>query len=334
MSHKVPRVLFRVVIVVAIAFFLVEAPPALLAPRYEWARRWQYRVAVPAWRCLRFPGFVLKRDRRCPVSEVWSAMEPTRDTEAWRLAVASVRIVRSEGGFEELETPAGEFWAPTGEKLAVAEELEEQTHEEYGGNGSGVRPGDVVMDCGASVGVFTRNALREGASLVIAIEPAPWSVECLRRNFAAEIGQGRVIVVPQGAWDRDDKLELTVAKDRSTSAGTIVLGHGSRLRAVVPLTTIDHIAQELKLSRLDFIKMDIEGAEPNALRGAVQTVARFQPRLAISLEHRPSDPDTIPALTRKLWPDYREECGPCRNADGHLQPTVMFARSSRPAGTN
>ena len=71
--------------------------------------------------------------------------------------------------------------------------------------------------------------------------------------------------------------------------------------------------------------MDIEGAELNALRGAARTVAQFHPRLAVSLEHRTTDPATIPALTRRLWPEYRTECGPCSNQNGHLQPTMMFA---------
>ncbi len=326
--------LFSLAIALAVILFVTVGTLLLLAPRYEWAHRWRTRAAVQVWRCWNYPAFALHRDRHCSPAAVWSGMVALRQTDEWRRAVQSVRIVRLEGAFEELTTPAGKFWAPRREEWAIAEDLYEEAQAEYGGSGRGVRAGDVVLDCGASVGVFTRAALRAGASLVVAIEPAPWPVECLRRNFAAEIGQGRVIVVPKGVWDREDKLERTVAQERSTSAGTVVLGHGTRLGAIVPLTTIDQIVQDLKLSRVDFIKMDIEGAEPNALRGAVQTVAHFRPRLAVSLEHRQSDPDTIPALTRKLWPDYQEECGPCGNIADHMQPGVMFARSSRAAGAN
>jgi FkbM family methyltransferase len=62
---------------------------------------------------------------------------------------------------------------------------------------------------------------------------------------------------------------------------------------VVPLTTIDKLVDELRLPSVDFVKMDIEGAEMQALKGAVATVRRFHPRMAISVEHRPSDPDRI-----------------------------------------
>ena len=73
--------------------------------------------------------------------------------------------------------------------------------------------------------------------------------------------------------------------------------------------------------------MDIEGSEMQALEGGIETVRRFRPRLAISLEHRPSDPDRIPELVRRLWPGYVTQCGPCANVNGHIQPDVMFAHA-------
>ena len=70
-----------------------------------------------------------------------------------------------------------------------------------------VRPGDVVLDCGANVGVYTRHALEAGARLVVAIDPAPENIECLRRNFSEEIKAGRVVVYPKGVWDKDEVLQ-------------------------------------------------------------------------------------------------------------------------------
>jgi len=56
-----------------------------------------------------------------------------------------------------------------------------------------VRPGDVVMDVGSHVGTFGDDALRRGASKVIMIEPDPTNVECIRRNFAKELAEGKVV---------------------------------------------------------------------------------------------------------------------------------------------
>ena len=78
----------------------------------------------------------------------------------------------------------------------------------------------------------------------------------------------------------------------------------------VPLTTIDKIVAELGLPRVDFIKMDIEGAEANALAGARDTLTRFKPRLAIAAEHKPDDEVDIPRAVRSLRADYQMECGP------------------------
>ena len=191
------------------------------------------------------------------------------------------------------------------------------------------RPKDVVLDCGASAGTFTRAALRHGAKLVVAIEPAPWALECLRRNLRDEIQSGRVILYPKGVWDQDDTLQINIPAGMASTAATVSLPLPGGVTAAVPLTTIDQLAADLRLDRVDFIKMDIEGAEPNALRGAIRTVRQFHPRMAISLEHRKTDPADIPTLTHQLWPGYRTECGPCANMNGHLQPVVMFAKSVR-----
>jgi hypothetical protein len=92
----------------------------------------------------------------------------------------------------------------------------------------------------------------------------------------------------------------------------------------VPLTTIDKIVAELSLPRVDFIKMDVEGAEVRAIAGAQATMARFKPRLAIAAEHKPDDEFTIPAAVRGVRADYQMQCGPCLEAKGHVRPDVLY----------
>jgi hypothetical protein len=92
----------------------------------------------------------------------------------------------------------------------------------------------------------------------------------------------------------------------------------------VELTTIDKIVAELKLERVDFIKMDIEGAEQNALIGARATLAKYHPRMSLSAYHRPDDPKKIPELVRAGWSGYRMECGPCADAKTFVRPDVLY----------
>jgi FkbM family methyltransferase len=189
-----------------------------------------------------------------------------------------------------------------------------------------VQPGDVVLDCGANVGVFTHEALADGARLVVAIEPEPQNVECLRRNFAGEIAKGRVIVIPKGVWDRDDVLPLRV--DAGNSARDSFVGSfGPALQEVkIPLVTIDEIMTELKLDRADFIKLDIEGAEKKALRGAQNTITKFHPRMAIAMEHLEDDPIRIPEVVFAVSPSYRIACGDCVDQITRVRPDVLFFR--------
>jgi FkbM family methyltransferase len=267
----------------------------------------RYRESKPA----RFARLVWTRDSRCSLAAAWGALGANQ--RLWSRIddiAGDIELVEtSPDGFELISSGERRFWIPRGNRTGVAEMLGEQEMDVYGA-GWGVRHGDVVLDCGANVGVFTRHALDRGARLVVAIELAPENTACLRRTFAAEIQAGRVIVYPKGVWDKDDVLQLRTS---ALSGGDSVALRfpGSTDGPRVSLTTIDKLAAELRLDRVDFIKMDIEGAERRALAGAAQTVARFHPRLAISMEHQPDDAEAIPALVSRLWPGSQAECGPC-----------------------
>jgi FkbM family methyltransferase len=187
-----------------------------------------------------------------------------------------------------------------------------------------VKPGDIVLDCGANVGVSTREALAHGARLVVAIEIAPENIECLRRNLDQEVKSGRVIIYPKGVWDKDDVLTLKVAPGNSPADSVVIQQPGAQAGPQVPLTTIDKIVDELKLERVDFIKMDIEGAERNALAGARQALARFHPRLSLASYHRPDDPEALPKAAREGWPGYRMEYGPCADVKTYIRPDVLY----------
>jgi UDP-3-O-acyl-N-acetylglucosamine deacetylase len=113
--------------------------------------------------------------------------------------------------------------------------------------------------------------------------------------------------------------------DTNFAANSVVMQYGSlHAQVQVPLTTIDKLVAELNLPRVDFIKMDIEGAEVPAMRGAHDTIKRFKPRMAIATEHKPDDEYTIPAAARSLRPDYQVQCGPCVEANGRVRPDVLY----------
>jgi FkbM family methyltransferase len=243
-----------------------------------------------------------------------------------RLVRESRIVKRDPAGFNLWETPKGSYWMSASSDFVLHWDLAEQESHIYGTGWRAAQRGDVVLDCGANIGVYTRVALEAGAKLVVAIEPSPDNLECLRRNLEPEIKTGRVIIYPKGVWDKDDELTFRV-DPKNSAANTFVVERPDLVESgKLPLTTIDKLAGELKLERVDYIKMDIEGAEPRALQGAKETIQRFHPRLAISVYHTPTDRDTIPRIIASISPSYKKECGQCSMHEWNIFPMVYFFR--------
>jgi FkbM family methyltransferase len=219
-------------------------------------------------------------------------------------------------------TPQGNYWVPELTVGALWILLGQQQRDIYSGGEAAVKPGDIVLDCGAHIGVFARTALKRGASLVVAIEPAPENLECLRRNFSREIAAGRVIVYPKGVWNKEDVLPMHMNRNSAGNSFLLDLDPGNQV-INLPLTTIDQIVAELKLPRVDFIKMDIKGAEVQALQGAVQTLASYQPRMSIASEHFETDPVLIPEMVVNANSEYRVVCGSCYVKDFAIRPEIL-----------
>jgi len=270
---------------------------------------------------------VAGRSPVCPLSNALKCADNLRRQIAIkdRILAASREIEKDPAGYHLWDTPKGRYWMPAGSDYVLPFNLAEQERKIYGTGERAVRKGDVVLDCGANVGVYTREALEAGASLVVAIEPAPENIECLRRNFAAEIAAKRVILYPKGVWDKDDEMVINVDPQNSAADSFLIQREGGIRGAKVPLVAIDKMVRELNLPRVDYIKMDIEGAEQRALVGARETLARYHPRLALSAYHTPADPERIPALVRAAWSGYRMECGPCAETpDWRVRPDVLM----------
>lgn len=200
------------------------------------------------------------------------------------------------------QTPLGRFWGAEkdGRELDLLT-LEQAVGDIYEQGAVSVRDSDVVIDVGAHLGTFTRIALRHGARLVVAVEPDPVNAVCFARTFASEIEAGRVRLVQAAAWHSPGSLTFEVGGASQTGhVAESQSAKGVTVRAV----TLDGMTEELKLGRVDFIKMDIEGAERHALAGARRMLAVDKPRLAICIYHAPDDPDVVPRVVRNANASY------------------------------
>ena len=223
------------------------------------------------------------RSPGCPMRNALAADRNLQDQIRYHNEfVRSDKVVEKDpAGYHLMETSRGKWWIPAGDDFVLPYNLAEQEREVYGSGDRAVKPSDIALDCGANVGVWTRAALNHGARLVVAFEPAPENIESYRRNFREEIAAGRVVLVPKGVWDREDVLLLKRDPNNSAADSFVMLKDGSQ-GVEAPLTTIDRVVAELKLERVDYIKMDIEGAETRALAGARETLVKFHPRLSMA----------------------------------------------------
>lgn len=71
---------------------------------------------------------------------------------------------------------------------------------------------------------------------------------------------------------------------------------------IVKTISIDEMLEGEKCT---FIKMDIEGAEMEALQGAQKSISKYYPKLAISIYHKDDDLWKIPYYIKKTWPEYK-----------------------------
>jgi FkbM family methyltransferase len=200
------------------------------------------------------------------------------------------------------QTPLGRFWGTEkdGRELDLLT-LEQAVGDIYEQGPVSVHDSDVVIDVGAHLGTFTRIALRHGARLVVAVEPDPVNAVCFARTFAPEIEAGRVRLVQAAAWHSPGLLTFEIGGASQTGhVADSQSARGVTVRAV----TLDGMVDELKLGRVDFIKMDIEGAERHALAGARRILASHKPRLAICIYHAPDDPDVVPRVIREANAAY------------------------------
>ena len=115
-----------------------------------------------------------------------------------------------------------------------------------------------------------------------------------------------------GTWSQKGKLRFRA--DATTGARLDVEGNIS-----VDVDTIDNIVGEEKIT---FIKMDVEGAELESLKGASSTIKKDKPKLAICIYHKPEDLVEIPLYIKSLVPDYRLYV---RHLSNVYLETVMYA---------
>lgn len=130
---------------------------------------------------------------------------------------------------------------------------------------------------------------------IYAFEPDRANYEkCLA--IAEQRGLERLQVLNRGLWD----CEAQLAFDGQSGQGSRIAA-GNNGETILTAAIDDVVGTE----RVSFIKLDVEGAELRALKGAEKTIRSCRPRLAICIYHKPEDVIEIPEYILSLHEDYR-----------------------------
>ena len=140
---------------------------------------------------------------------------------------------------------------------------------------SAIKPGTVVLDVGANIGVFSLLAAKRGAK-VFAIEADPVNAQRFRNHLALNGFVGNVQVFEVAATHEPATLTLY------RNPGNI--GNSNLFSGASPVSVKGVTIDSLNLPPIDVCKMDTEGAELNALLGMPETIQR-SPKMKLLIEY-------------------------------------------------
>ena len=161
--------------------------------------------------------------------------------------------------------------------------------------------GDIVFDCGSCIGdtAILFAACIGNAGEVHTFDPVPLHNNYTQLQSDLNPLLRNVIHINQLAIGEKEESFSGIKDDISK-----ITPGGNPLNNF-EVTTIDNYFNKRKIQKIDYIKMDIEGSEVAALRGASATITKFKPKLAISGYHKAEDLWEIPLLIKKLNPEYK-----------------------------
>ena len=153
---------------------------------------------------------------------------------------------------------------------------------------------------------------------VYTYEFIPGNIKILEQNLALNPAlEKNIQVIKRPVWD---KSNLKVYFKDFGPASRISFEEFEGYTGPTETMAIDDLCKDM--SKVDFIKMDIEGAEPYALEGAKNTIMKFKPKLAIAIYHSMSDFINIPLWILNLNLGYKIYMG---HYTINEEETVIFA---------
>jgi len=167
--------------------------------------------------------------------------------------------------------------------------------------GRPIKDNDVVLDLGANIGGFSLWACSQGRGVkCYAVEPHPMILKELEANVVLNHLEDQIVRIGKCISSKNEKLRMLFNEDVFTMT-RISSSDGT---AEVDAFSVDSLVDSLGLTKLDIIKLDIEGAERIAIAGATRTLKKFKPKLALSGYHLVDDVYFLIDQLLEIQPNY------------------------------
>jgi FkbM family methyltransferase len=151
-----------------------------------------------------------------------------------------------------------------------------------------IKPGDIVFDVGANIGMFSIKAANSVGlnGKVIAIEPEPQNIRVLMENVKPF---KNIEIIPKAAGSSIGEIDLSIGiHSGSHTVNNNNFSTSASNKISVPLETLDKIAKDQNIDEINFIKIDVEGYELEVLKGAVNILKNIK-FFSIAAYHREED---------------------------------------------
>ena len=191
-----------------------------------------------------------------------------------------------------------------------------------------IKEGDIVVDAGANIGGFTLQAAKKVGKngRVITFEPNERNMKILQMNCKAN-NFDNVIFCKKGLWSKKETLEFF----ESHRKGEHSLIHNDEQHdkfnlssTKIEVDTLDNLLKEMNINKVDFLKMDIEGAEFHAIKGATNSILK-QDNIKVLIEIHLADGEMTDKKIIPLLNEYKFEI--LESGSNYRMP--VFAKKSK-----
>ena len=155
-----------------------------------------------------------------------------------------------------------------------------------------------LIDAGAYIGDTIDSFIElvgENYNEIFCFEPEPRNLDKLRSNVIKN-KLNRITIVDKGLYSNTQSINFAIG----SNSGSKINPHSS---STINVVTLDDYFKEYELVN-PLLKMDIEGAEPDALIGAYKFINKYRPLMAICIYHEPEHLFAIPSYIREKHPYY------------------------------